>query len=234
MTKKEKILRDLRDAGGSLTRTQITNQTLQKNSSSSELDELLSTVLSGLVEIKDKKWTLTKAGWSEANILATAQERQPAQAETIPDGFSKFRDLAKNNPDCSVQRLLQLAGRHLGDPLEWGPEWQQTRPEWYLQQPREWYSRDVELDADGYPTRCPEIPLTAKEREVRPATEQGWFERAMRLPGASLEPLAVEMPAFEVANVVRVCLKVGMQNAVDIFGPAKIATAHRLVGLSSG
>jgi hypothetical protein len=232
MTKKEKILRDLRDAGGSLTRTQITNRTLQKNSSASELDELLSTVLSGLVEVKDKKWTLTQAGWSEANILATAQEPQPAQQETIPDGFSKFRDLARNNPDVSAQRLLQIAGRHLGDPLEpqWA-DWRAEHPEWYLQQPRDWYSRDVELDIDGYPMRVPENPLTAKEQGTRPTNERGWFEFAMRSPGASLEPLAVPMPAYECANIIRVCRKIGMQAAQDIFGPEKIATAHKLAGI---
>jgi hypothetical protein len=238
MTKKEKILRDLRDAGGSLSRSQITNQTLQKNSSSSELDELLSTVLSGLVEIKGKKWTLTQAGWSEANIHATGQEVEPAQTEAIPDDFSRFRSIAKENPDSSAQRLLQLAGRHLGDPLEDSEHWREFKaehPEWYLAQPQTWYARDVELDSDGYPMRCPENPLTAKDRETRPTTEAGWFERAMRSPGASLEPLSVApMPAFEVANVIRVSRKVGMVNAVDIFRPEKIATAHRLAGLSSG
>jgi hypothetical protein len=53
----------------------------------------------------------------------------------------------------------------------------------------------------------------------------------MRTPGASLEPFAVEMPAFEVANILRVTKKVEEQNALDIFGPGKIATARRLVGL---
>ncbi len=234
MTKKEKILRDLRDAGGSLSRSQITNQTLQKNSSSSELDDLLNTVLSGLVEIKDKKWALTKAGWSEANVFANAQEAKPTQTEAISDGFSKFKAIAKENPDASAQRLLQLSGRHIGDPLEWGSEWQQTRPEWYLQQPRDWYERDVELDSDGYPMRCPETSLTAKDREIRPTTELGWFERAMRSPGASLEPLAVEMPAYEVANVIRVSRKIGIQAAQEIFGLTKIATAHQLGGLTVG
>ena len=54
----------------------------------------------------------------------------------------------------------------------------------------------------------------------------------MRQPGASLEPFAVEMPAYECANILRVLKKVGEHNALDIFGTEKIATAHRLAGLS--
>src|SRR5438046_1873415 len=98
MTKKEKVLNFLRDTGGSSNRRRITNEALQKNCTASELDELLSTVLSGLVEIKEKKWTLTPVGWSEANVLAVAQNAEPPQEETIPDGFSRFRSLAKENP----------------------------------------------------------------------------------------------------------------------------------------
>jgi hypothetical protein len=157
---------------------------------------------------------------------------QPTQEEPISSGFENFRSLAKENPDASPQRLQQLAGQHVGDPLEWPSKWLETHSEWYLQQPREWYSRDVELDSDGYPLRLPADPLPAKERDTRPTNERGWFERAMRQPGASLEPLAVEMPAFECANVIRVCRKVGMQDAQEIFGQAKIETAYLLVGLS--
>jgi len=240
MTDKEKVLVFLRDHEGKASKTQIIIDIFKSGRSQSELADLLASELAGLVvqkkqynlKNKPQTWKLTPAGWATANQIV-AEEPQ-AQQEAIPDGFARVKSLAKENPDASAQRLLQLAGRHIGDPLEWGLEWQQTRPEWYLQQPREWYSGDVELDSDGYPTRCPENPLTAKDRETRPTTEQGWFERAMRSPGASLEPLAVEMPAFEVANVIRVTRKVGMQDAVDIFGHEKIATAHRLAGLSSG
>jgi hypothetical protein len=241
MTDKEKVLVFLRDHEGKASKTQIIIDIFKSGRSQSELADLLASELAGLVvqkkqynlKNKPQTWKLTTAGWATANQIV-AEMPAETQEEAIPEGFARFKSLAKENPDASAQRLLQLAGRHIGDPLQWGSEWQQTRPEWYLQQPRDWYSRDVELDADGYPMRCAENSLIAKEREVRPSSEAGWFERAMRQPGASLEPLAVEMPAFEVANIIRVTRKVGMANAVDIFGSEKITTAHRLVGLSSG
>ena len=238
MTKKEKVLNFLRVVGGSSNRARIMNEPLQKHGTASDLDELLNTVLSGLVEVKDDKWVLTKLGWAEANALASVQPVQdppPADTEQVSQGFARFRRLAKENPDTSPQRLLQLAGRHIGDPLEadWA-EWRETHPEWYFQQPRVWHAKDVELDADGYPLRYPENPLTLGEHEDRPKTERGWFEWATRQPGASLEPLAKEMPAFECSNIVRVTRKVGTANAIDIFGQAKIDLAHQLVGVKTG
>lgn len=234
MTEKEKVLIFLRDNGGSSGRSDVSIQVFRRNLSAAQLDELLKTVLSGLVEIREKKWTLSQPGWNLANQIDT-QEAQPAQEEPATDAFSRFKALAKANPDVSPQRLLQLAGRHLGDPLEDSEHWRQFRaehPEWYLQQPREWYAHDLELDQDGYPMRYPTEPLTAKERDVRPVNEKAWFDRAMRSPGASLEPLAMEMPAYEVANILRVVKKVGMQEAEQIFGQAKIEQAQQLAGIA--
>jgi hypothetical protein len=227
VTEKEKVLNYLRDAGGSLSRSEVSIQVFRRNLSAHQLDTLLNTVLAGLVEVRDKRWTLTDAGWREANLLTSPQD-SPEPQETISDGFARFRSLARENPDASLQRLLQLAGRSLGDPLEWGTEWQQARPEWYLQSPRDWYSRDVELDSDGYPLRLPDNPLTTKEQNTRPTTERAWFEWTTRQSGASLQPLAVEMPAFEVANILRTCRKIGENAATEIFGPAKIETAREL------
>lgn len=230
MSEKEKVLIFLRNAGGFASRSSISIDVFQRHLSASELDELLDTVLSGLVEIKKKKWTLTPLGWNLANQIG-APEVQPTQAEAISSDFARFRSLAKENPDVSPQRLLQLAGRHIGDPLEWPAEWRETNPEWYLAQPKDWYSSDLALDESGYPLRYPAGPLTAKEREVRPTTDKAWFDRAMRQPGASLEPLAVPMPAFEVANILRVTKKIGLPSAQEIFGLAKIERAQRLAGL---
>jgi hypothetical protein len=235
--KGEKVLVYLRDNGGSAKRSVISIEVFSRNCSSSELDELLETLLSGFVTVdRSKKWLLTPLGWSKANAIQIVAPEAPESQQSISsdDGWTRFKELAKANPDASQQRLLQLAGRHIGDPLDpqWA-EWRASHPEWFLQQPKDWYAPDVELTED-YPTRYPSDPLTAKDREVRPTGEAGWFERAMRHPGASLEPLACEMPAIEVANVIRVCRKIGMPNAVDIFGAAKIATAHRLVGVKTG
>lgn len=241
MQSESEVLLFLRNNGGASLRSQVCEKVFKNHITSAELDKLLSTVLSGLATARKRKnretWKLTPAGWAASNQAAT-QEVAPIQpetrSETISDDFARFKALAKENPDASPQRILQLAGRHIGDPLEESNHWREFKaqnPEWYLQQPREWYPADVELTED-YPTRYPSEPLTAKERDVRPTTERGWFERAMRQPGASLEPFAVEMPAFEVANILRVLKKVGEQNALDIFGSEKIATAHRLVGLS--
>ena len=237
MSDKEKVLCFLRDNSGQTIKTRIIIDLFRSGRSQSELNDLLTSVLAGLVTVRRKKnkeiWKLTPAGWSAVNQIVP---EKPAETltEAISDDFQRFKDLAKNNPDCSPQRLLQLAGRHLGDPFEWGFEWQQAHPDWFLQQPRDWYARDVELDADGYPSRLPESPLTGKDREVRPNSERSWFEFAVRCPGASLEPLAVEMPAFEVANVIRVTRKIGMENATEIFGPEKLATAYRLASLTVG
>jgi len=234
VSEKEKVLVFLRNAGGFATRSAISIEVFQRHLTADELDTLLSTVLNGFVEVKEKKWKLTPLGWNLANQIG-APEATPVQPETISSDFARFKTLAKENPDCSAQRLLQLAGRHLGDPLEDSEQWRSFRaenPEWYLLQPREWYRSDVALDESGYPLRYPTDPLTAKEREVRPATERGWFERTMRQTGASLEPFAVEMPGFECANILRVVKKIGQQLAEEIFGPTKIATARRLVGVT--
>jgi hypothetical protein len=240
----EKVLVYLRDNKGSALRSVISIEVFQRNLSASELDELLNSPLSGLVQVESIKtaktsasvWKLTSLGWEKAHgVDRPAQELTPAQAEAIPEGFARFRQLARQNPDCSPQRLLQLAGRHLGDPLEsdWA-EWRESHQEWFLKQPRDWYAKDVELDADGYPLRYPSDPLTLGEHEDRPKTERGWSEWATRQPGARLEPLAKEMPAYQAANVIRVCRKVGLANAIDIFGQAKIDLAHRLTGVTVG
>ena len=231
MENETKVLLFLKDNDGARLRSQVCTQVFNNHITTQELDNLLNTVLSGLVTIRKRKnretWKLTPAGWSVANQMS-APDVAPAQTEAIPEGFARFKTLAKENPDASPQRLLQLAGRSLGDPLSW-PEWRETHPEWYLQQPRDWYSPDVQLDESGYPLRIPADPLTAKERETRPTNERGWFDRAMRQPGASLEPLACEMPAYECANVLRVTKKVGQQAAEEIFGLEKIMAARRLV-----
>ncbi|HEU0047008.1 MAG TPA: hypothetical protein VFQ43_05310 [Nitrososphaera sp.] len=235
MSDRNKVLSFLKDNEGQTIKTKIFIDVFKSCRSQSELAKLVASELAGLVVVRKKKnkeiWKLTESGWAAANQIGTP-EVQPAQEETIPDGFARFRSLAKENPDASPQRLLQLAGRSLGDPLSW-PEWRETHPEWYLQQPRDWYAHDVELDVDGYPMRFPTDPLTAKERETRPTNERGWFERATRQPGASLEPLACEMPAFEVANVLRVTKKVGEQSGLDIFGQPKIELARRLAGITA-
>jgi hypothetical protein len=239
MLKRDEVLNFLKDNGGTRLRSQVCEGVFSNNIKSAELDNLLSTVLSGLVTARKRKnretWKLTESGWSAANQIA-APEAQPTQAEPISAGFARFREIVEQNPDCSVQRALQLAGRHIGDPLGDTEQWRTFRaenPEWFLQLPATWYASDVTLDESGYPLRFPADPLTAKERETRPTTERGWFDRTMRQPGASLEPFAVEMPGFEVANILGVCKKVGQQLAEEIFGPVKIATARRLVGLQS-
>ncbi len=242
MQKEMEVLLFLRNNGGFSLRSQVALEVFSNNITAAELDKLLATVLNGFVIARTRKnkqtWKLTSQGWvASANHIATAaQEAQPARQEPISDGFARFKQLAKDNPDVTPQRLLQVAGRHIGDPL-WDTEhWRAFRaqnPEWFLKQPREWYSSDVELTED-YPTRYPENPLTSKERETRPTTERGWFDRAMRQPGASLEPLAVEMSAAECANVIRVVKKVGMQAGQDIFGQEKIEQAHRLAGITLG
>ncbi len=242
MQKEMEVLLFLRNNGGSSHRSQVALEVFQNHISSVELDQLLSTVLSGFVTARTRKnkqtWKLTQAGWSASanHIATTAQNAPPTQEEPASDGYARFKALARENPDASPQRLLQLASRHLGDPLEDTEHWRTFRaqnPEWFLAQPKDWYPHDVELDADGYPMRYPAEPLTAKEREVRPTNDRGWFDRAMRQPGASLEPLAVPMPAFEMANILRVVKKVGEQAAVEIFGTGKIATARQLAGISS-
>jgi hypothetical protein len=238
MQSETEVLLFLRNNGGASLRSQVCEKVFKNHIMSADLDKLLATVLSGLVTARKRKnretWKLTTQGWAASANQITAPEAQPMQAEPISTGFARFREIVEQNPDCSVQRALQLAGRHLGDPLEDSEQWRSFRaqnPEWYLLQPKDWYSSDVAVDESGYPLRYPTDPLTAKEREVRPTTEQGWFDRAMRQTGASLEPFAVEMPAYECANILRVCKKVGEQNALDIFGAAKIATARRLAGL---
>src|SRR5437016_163222 len=242
MTDKEKVLTFLRDHNGEASKSQIIIDIFSSGRSQSELADLLASELAGLVtsrkfynrKNKPQVWKLTPAGWSVANQMS-APEAQPTQGEPVSSDFARFKSLAKENPDASPQRLLQLAGRHIGDPLEDTEQWRAFRaenPEWYLQAPRTWYAQDTELDTDGYPLRIPADPLTAKERETRPTNERGWFDRAMRQPGASLEPLACEMPAFEVANVLRVTNKVGEQNALDIFGPTKIELARKLAGIT--
>lgn len=240
MTNKEKVLNFLRANNGVASRSDISGKVFQRHLSATELDTLLATVLSGLVEVKNKKWTLTAPmGWREANLLAgeqTAPEPQPTQQDGVTEGFSRFKAIVEQNSDSSLQRCLQLAGRHIGDPLTDSECWREFRkqnPEWYLQQPRAWYAPDVELTED-YPTRYPESPLTAKERDARPTNETGWFNRAMRQTGASLEPLAAEMSAAECANVIRVTRKIGQEAAQEVFGPGVIATAHRLAGLTAG
>ncbi len=55
----------------------------------------------------------------------------------------------------------------------------------------------------------------------------------MKQDVASLEPLAMEMPAYEVAYVLRVTKKVGLAAATDIFGEDKILTAFRLARIAS-
>ena len=238
MENETKVLLFLKDNDGARLRSQVCTQVFNNHITTQELDNLLNTVLSGLVTIRKRKnretWKLTPAGWATANQIVVP-DAQPAQAEPVSSDFARFREIVKQNPDCSVQRALQLAGRHLGDPLGDTEQWRAFRaenPEWYLQAPRTWYAADLELDSDGYPLRIPADPLTAKERETRPTNERGWFDRAMRQPGASLEPLACEMPAFEVANVLRVTNKVGEQNALDIFGPTKIELARKLAGIT--
>jgi hypothetical protein len=231
MQKQDEVLLFLKDNGGARIRSQVCEQVFKNHITSAELDTLLSTVLSGLVTARKRKyretWKVTVAGW------ALAQKPPEEQETPASDTFQRFKALAQENPDASPQRLLQLAGRSLGDPLAWSEEWRVAHPEWYLQQPREWYARDVELDQDGYPMRYPTEPLSAQERSARPVNDKAWFERAMRQPGASLEPLAVEMPAYEVANILRVTKKVGEQNALDIFGSSKIGLAWRLARISS-
>jgi len=238
MTDKEKVLVFLRDHEGKASKTQIIIDIFKSGRSQSELADLLASELAGLVvqkkaynlKNKPQTWKLTPAGWAAANQIVA--QKPPEEEETpVSDAFQRFKALAQENPDASPQRLLQLAGRHIGDPLTWGLEWRAVHPEWYLLQPRDWYERDVELDQDGYPLRYPESPLTAKEREVRPVNDKAWFERAMRQPGASLEPLGVEMPAYECANILRVAKKIGEPAAVEIFGSAKMELAHRLVGV---
>ncbi len=54
MNKRDQILKFLQDAGGSLTRTEVHNDLFKKNASNSELDELLRTILAGLVVAKKK------------------------------------------------------------------------------------------------------------------------------------------------------------------------------------
>jgi hypothetical protein len=238
MQKQDEVLLFLKDSGGARLRSQVCEQVFKNHITADELDQLLRTVLSGLVTARKRKnretWKLTESGWAAANQIV-AQKPPESQETPVSDAYQRFKALAQANPDASPQRLLQLAGRHLGDPLEDTEHWRTFRaenPEWYLQPPQSWYAADVALDESGYPLRYPSgDPLTAKEREVRPATEQGWFERAVRQPGASLEPLAVEMPAYEVANILRVTKKIGQQAAEEIFGSEKIATARRLVGL---
>jgi hypothetical protein len=232
----EKVLIYLRDSGESASRSAVSVDVFSKNMSAAELDEILDRDLTGLVYVnKAKKWVLTGAGRALSNKL-TAQaivEEKPVKQEPISGDFARFKQLAAENPDSSPQRLLQLAGRHLGDPLDpaWA-DWRAKHPEWYLAQPKDWYAADVELDERGYPMRCPSNPLTAKERDTRPKTDRGWFDWAMRQPGASLEPLAKAMPAFECANILRVLKKVGMGNAIDIFGVEKIAKAHEAAGIT--
>jgi hypothetical protein len=227
VTEKEKVLNYLRDAGGSSSRSEVSIQVFRRNLSADKLNTLLNTILAGLVEVRDKKWTLTEAGWREANLLASSQDDPEPQRKTIPDDLARFKALARENPDASPQRLLQLAGRSLGDPLSWPAEWRESHPEWFLQTPRDWYAGDVELIED-YPARYPPDPLTTKDQVTRPTSEAAWFQFAMRSPGASLEPLAVEMPAFEVANVMRTCRKIGDDAATEIFGSIKIETARKL------
>jgi hypothetical protein len=236
MQKQDEVLLFLKDNGGARIRSQVCEQVFKNHITSAELDTLLSTVLSGLVTARKRKnretWKLTESGWAAANQIV-AQKSLEEQETPVSDAFQCFKALAQENPDCSIQRLLQLAGRHIGDPLTWGPEWQEKHREWFLQQSRDWYSQDVELDQDGYPLRYPAgEPLSAQERSVRPVNDKAWFDRAMHQPGASLEPLAVEMPAYEVANILRVTKKVGEQNALDIFGQSKIELARRLAYIS--
>jgi hypothetical protein len=234
MSDRDKVLNFLRDNDGQTNKTQITITVFKSGRSVSELNALLASDLAGLVTVRKRKktetWKLTKPGWAIANQLSSAKP-QESQQEPASEEFARFKALAKENPDASPQRLLQLAGRSLGDPLSWPAEWREARPEWFLGQPRDWYSRDVELDADGYPLRLPESPLTGKEQNARPTNERAWLNWAMRQPGASLEPLAVEMPAFECANILRTVQKIGEPAATEIFGPEKIATARRLAGL---
>jgi hypothetical protein len=237
MSDRDKVLSFLKDNAGQTIKTKIVIDVFKSGRSQSELAKLLASELAGLVSVRKKKnkeiWKLTESGWAAANQIS-APVVQPEQEEPVASDFARFRSLAKENPDASPQRLLQLAGRHLGDPLEWPAKWLETHPEWFLQLSSAWYSPDVQLDEAGYPLRFPTEPLTAQERSVRPANDKTWFERAMRQPGASLEPFAVPMPAFEVANVLRVTKKIGQQAAEEIFGSVKIATARQLVGVKTG
>jgi len=231
MSDRDKVLSFLRDNGGQTHKTQITITVFRSGRSLSELNALLASELAGLVTVRKRKktetWKLTPGGWAIANQIAAQRPPEPKPA-LIDEGFQRFKTLAKENPDASPQRLLQLAGRSLGDPLSWPSEWRGLHPDWFLQTSREWYARDVELDADGYPMRLPESPLTSKEQNIRPTTERGWFDQAMRSLGASLEPLAVEMPAFECANILRTVQKIGEPAATEIFGPARVGQARQL------
>jgi len=207
MTDKEKVLIFLRDHNGEASKSQIIIDIFSSGRSQSELADLLASELAGLVtsrkfynrKNKPQVWKLTPAGWSVANQIG-APAVQPAQAETVSSDFARFGTLAKENPDCSVQRLLQLAGRHIGDPLSWGQEWQQSHADWFLQQPRDWYSPDVQLDESGYPLRIPADPLTAKERETRPTNERVGLTEPCASQGRAWSHSAVEMCAAECAN----------------------------------
>jgi hypothetical protein len=226
------VLLFLRNNGGASLRSQVCEKVFKNHITSAELDKLLATVLTGFVTARKRKnketWKLTQAGWTASanHIATTAQNAPPTQEEPASDGFARFKALARENPDCSVQRLLQLAGRHIPNCLDEGWE---GPANWWENYPKSVYADDVELDADGqYPLRYPENPLTSKERELRPTTARGWFERALRMPGASLEPFLTPLPIYEVANCLRVTAKVGLKDAIDIFSRDKIKLAFKL------
>lgn len=232
---KQKVLSFLKVNEGARLRSQVCERVFRNHITSAELDQLLNTVLSGLVYVRDGQWKLSKAGWREANQIAAPEPPESQESAYSDEGWTRFKQLAKENPDASAQRLLQLASKHLGDPLSDTEYWRQFRaanPEWYLGEPRTWYAPDVEL-IENYPAFYPSRPLTASERANRPTSEAGWREWAARTRGASIEPLLVEMPAYECANILKVCKKVGMVNALDIFGQEKIDLAHRLAGIAN-
>src|SRR5215470_14786829 len=128
MEKWEKVLVYLRDKGGTALRSAVLSDVFSRNSSASELDEILGRDLAGLVYVnRAKKWVLTAPGWVKANTLEIVAPVPPeSQEATFSDpNWTRFKELAKANPDASAQRLLQLAGRHIGDPLE--SEWAEWR-----------------------------------------------------------------------------------------------------------
>jgi hypothetical protein len=230
---KNKILLALKEAGGTVTRTHLFKHTLQRNVPGKQIELIMGSVLAGLVELKNGNWTLTTLGWAEVNASALASpqnESETPQEAPASEAFVQFKKIARENPDASPERLLQLAGRGLGDPLTNTPKWNEfraKRPEWYLDSPASWYPQDVELNGD-YPARYPIKPECATSRAT---SDAAWFKFAMSQPGASLEPFAVTMPAFEVANILRVSRKVGKPAALEIFGEDRIRTALELAGV---
>lgn len=234
MDDKHEVLCYLRDNQGKALRSAVSIEVFNRNQSASELDKMLKTILAGFVKVgKDRKWTLTSAGWEQANLMPA--DTPPAQQQPVSEGVARFKQIIADNPDCSTQRARQLFGSSLKDPLDptWA-EWRENNPEWYLREPKDWYAPDVELDqTNQYPMRYPTRPLTAKERATRPRTPEGWFRYAMGQPSASLEPYCAPMgmAAAECTNIIKVVRKVGMVAALEIFKADRIATAHRLVGI---